>query len=173
MVRHTLSSLGPKVLATRMVRDYVQRLYAPAAAVGRALQRPTYVGASELAAWKHRVRDGLAAVRVDHVESSRGQRLAAARRRAARCGRSSTSAGSTPDDVEVQVVHGRVATPTTICRPDGRRRWRHAESLRGRPAPVRGRPPADRTGPFGYTVRVLPRHTGLASPAELGLVATA
>jgi starch phosphorylase len=31
----------------------------------------------------------------------------------------------------------------------------------------------DRPGPFGYTVRVLPRHDGLASPAELGLVALA
>ena len=29
----------------------------------------------------------------------------------------------------------------------------------------------DRTGPFGYTVRVLPRHELLASPAELGVVA--
>ena len=32
MVRHTLATLGPKVLATRMVRDYVRELYAPAAA---------------------------------------------------------------------------------------------------------------------------------------------
>ena len=31
----------------------------------------------------------------------------------------------------------------------------------------------DRPGPFGYTVRVLPKHSALASPAELGLVALA
>ena len=31
MVRHTLQSLGPQVLASRMVRDYVVQLYAPAA----------------------------------------------------------------------------------------------------------------------------------------------
>jgi starch phosphorylase len=29
----------------------------------------------------------------------------------------------------------------------------------------------DRSGPFGYTVRVLPSHRLLAGPAELGLVA--
>lgn len=29
----------------------------------------------------------------------------------------------------------------------------------------------DRTGPFGYTVRILPAHRLLASGAELGLVA--
>mgnify|MGYP006207422537 CR=1 FL=1 len=30
-----------------------------------------------------------------------------------------------------------------------------------------------RTGPFGYTVRVLPQHAGLANDAELGLVVNA
>ena len=28
----------------------------------------------------------------------------------------------------------------------------------------------ERTGPFGYTVRVLPRHEGLVSPVEMGLL---
>ena len=59
MVRHTLKSLGPKVLATRMVRDYVRQLYAPAAANARALNSD-YAGAAELAAWKERVRGRLA-----------------------------------------------------------------------------------------------------------------
>ena len=57
MVRHTLKSLGPKVLATRMVREYVDRLYAPAARHARALN-DDYDGAAELAAWKQRVRAG-------------------------------------------------------------------------------------------------------------------
>jgi starch phosphorylase len=30
-----------------------------------------------------------------------------------------------------------------------------------------------KSGPVGYTVRVLPRHELLAAPAELGLVTTA
>ncbi len=40
MVRHTLKTLGPKVLATRMVRDYVRDLYAPAA-ISAARSAPT------------------------------------------------------------------------------------------------------------------------------------
>jgi starch phosphorylase len=31
--------------------------------------------------------------------------------------------------------------------------------------------PLERTGPFGYTVRVLPAHPLLATSAELGLIA--
>ncbi|HET8969454.1 MAG TPA: alpha-glucan family phosphorylase, partial [Candidatus Nanopelagicales bacterium] len=69
MVRHTLRTLGPRVLATRMVRDYVLALYAPAANAFRALDG-TYAGAKELAAWKTKVRAAWSSVRVDHVESS-------------------------------------------------------------------------------------------------------
>ena len=69
MVRHTLKSLGPKVLATRMVRDYVRELYVPAAHTARGLNSDFH-GAAELAAWKKRVRAAWPSVRVDHVESS-------------------------------------------------------------------------------------------------------
>ena len=57
MVRHTLKSLGPKVLSTRMVREYVDRLYAPAAVASRAMN-DSYEGAADLASWKHRVVEG-------------------------------------------------------------------------------------------------------------------
>ena len=38
-VKHTLQSLGPQVLASRMVRDYVQQLYTPTARANRGLDR--------------------------------------------------------------------------------------------------------------------------------------
>ena len=69
MVRHTLKSLGPKVLATRMVRDYVRQLYTPAAVTGRRLNSDFH-GAAELSAWKKKVRGAWPHVRVEHVESS-------------------------------------------------------------------------------------------------------
>src|SRR6201999_2946545 len=40
MVRHTVQTLGPKVLASRMVRDYVQQYYTPAAESLRCLTAP-------------------------------------------------------------------------------------------------------------------------------------
>ena len=38
MIMHTVSTLGPKVRASRMVRDYTERLYVPAARSGWALK---------------------------------------------------------------------------------------------------------------------------------------
>lgn len=66
MVRRTLGTLGPKVLADRMVCEYVERLYAPAAQAGRALDPGT---ARRLADWKARVRAAWPRVAVDHVEA--------------------------------------------------------------------------------------------------------
>src|SRR3954465_4300353 len=55
MVKHTLASLGPKVLAGRMLRDYVLDLYAPAALSERRLAADEHATAKTLAAWKLRV----------------------------------------------------------------------------------------------------------------------
>jgi len=166
MVRHTLATLGPKVLADRMVKDYVDVLYAPAALAGRAV---TGAAARELAEWKAHVRRSWHAVRVDHVESNGigdapevGNTLSL---------RVFVSLGElAPADVEVQVVHGRVddadrivdgtVAPLKAGRRDEHGRWFYEGSLA-----------LDRTGPFGYTVRVMPTHGLLASPAELGLIA--
>jgi starch phosphorylase len=174
MVRHTFASLGPKVLASRMVADYVRQLYVPAAASGR---RTTPAVADDLAAFKAKVRSSWPSVRVDHVESSGlsdspqvGEELQV---RAV-----VWIDGLSPDDVDVQVVHGRVSPADTIT-DSVVQSLRYVESIDGGDGPdstryvFGGTLKLRRTGPFGYTVRVLPRHEGLVAPAELGLVANA
>ena len=168
MTRHTLKSLGPKVLATRMVRDYVRQLYTPAALTARALNSD-YAGAGELAAWKKKVRSGWAGVRVEHVESSGvsdapevGDQMSV---------RAFVALGElSPEDVDVQLVHGRSngedeLSDTTV------ESLRVAESYEAGRHRFDGDVVLDHSGSFGYTVRVIPRNNLLASPAELGVVA--
>jgi len=168
MTRHTLKSLGPKVLATRMVRDYVRQLYTPAARTARALNSD-YAGAAELAAWKKKVRAGWSGVRVEHVESSGlsdapevGDQMSV---------RAFIALGSlAPDDVDVQLVHGRSngedeLSDTTVDS------LRVAETYDGGRYRFDGDIVLERGGPFGYTVRVIPRNDLLSSPAELGIIA--
>ncbi|MFD8010518.1 alpha-glucan family phosphorylase [Streptomyces sp. NPDC058955] len=169
MVRRTLADLGPKVLADRMVREYVERLYDPAAAAHRAL---TPGRAQELAAWKARVRAAWPGVSVDHVEIGDDLAEAGAELGATPVVRVRVALGGlAPDDVEVQAVTGRVdaddtltGTRTVTLKPSG------GPDLEGR-QPYAGTLELDRTGPFGCTVRVLPAHPLLAHPAELGLLA--
>ncbi|MFD6907805.1 glycosyltransferase family 1 protein [Streptomyces sp. NPDC060077] len=168
MVRRTLSLLGPKVLAGRMVREYVERLYAPAAHAHRAMDADS---ARALAAWKSRVRGAWHGVTVDHVETSVATATAQLGATLGLRVRVGLGGGIEPEDVEVQAVAGRVdeedritdATavplkPVGTCDEEGRWVYEGPLSL-------------DRTGPFGYTVRILPSHRLLASGAELGLVA--
>ncbi len=176
MVSHTLRTLGPKALASRMVRQYVTELYAPAARASRVLAGQAEAGesggtfqrAAELAAWKRRVTGGWPGVQIEHVEAddvelSPGGRLTV---------RASIALGTlAPEDVSVEVVYGKAGDSDEIIDParstldldgevggDGVARYAGAAEL--------GQP-----GPFGYTVRVLPSHPLLAGPAELGLIA--
>jgi starch phosphorylase len=112
MVRHTRKSLGPKVLATRMVRDYVRELHAPAVGNARMLNAD-YAGAAKLAAWKKRVTTGWPSVRVERVESSGvGE---AAEVGALLSVPAFVSPGElTPDDVHVQVLHGNIDTKDVL-----------------------------------------------------------
>ncbi|MGW1764902.1 alpha-glucan family phosphorylase [Streptomyces sp. NPDC002073] len=170
MVRRTLVSLGPKVLAGRMVREYVERLYAPAALAHRSLDPGA---ARALAAWKAKVRAAWPRVTVDHVEAA----AAAPVNGTAELGATLTVRvqvtldALAPDEVEVQAVAGRVDAADVIADartfplkpasgPDLEGRWLYEGPL-----------PLDRTGAFGYTVRILPSHPLLATPAELGLLA--
>ncbi|MCB5177884.1 alpha-glucan family phosphorylase [Streptomyces antimicrobicus] len=171
MVRRTLVSLGPKVLAGRMVREYVERLYAPAAAAHRALDP---AAARELAAWKARVRSCWPGVRVDHVEALAATPVnGTAELGATLTLRVQVSLdGLTPDDIEVQAVAGTVDAEDVIRDARGfPLKPAAGPDLEGRRL-YEGPLALDRTGPFGYTVRILPSHPLLASPAELGLMAT-
>lgn len=171
MVRHTLATLGPKVQATRMVADYVAHLYVPAAADGAALAADDRAGAMALADWRARVRAAWPQVSVDHVDSGGvaasphvGDRLHV---------QAWVALGElTPDDVEVQVLHGAVGPDdeiaefrvTALALDDTYEADRYGYS---------GDVELTATGPFGYTVRVVPRHPALTSVASAGLVTTA
>jgi starch phosphorylase len=170
MVRHTLKSLGPKVLSSRMLRDYVLGLYLPAAAAERAINT-SFDGARELAAFKQRVRDGWDQVRIDHVET--GGLAESPEVGATLDLQVYVSLGDlTPADVCVEVVHGRVKGEDDLVDP-ARAALTLAESYEGGRHRFDGHLVLDRPGAFGYTLRVLPQHAALASPAELGLVAQA
>ncbi|BBZ59461.1 glycosyltransferase family 1 protein [Mycolicibacterium monacense] len=175
MVRHTLRVLGPKVLASRMVRDYTEKYYAPAA---QSLRRTvedadgvTFGAASELAAYRRRVQAAWPKLEITDVDSS-GLPDTPLINSELTLTATVALAGLRPDEVSVQAVLGRVDASDTLLDPvtapmehtgtadDGREVFATTT-----PLPV--------AGPVGYTVRVLPHHRLLAADNELGLVALA
>ena len=171
MVRHTIGKLGPSVLASRMVRDYVFSLYAPAAISARALAADGYAAGRGLAEWRQRMAKEWPGVTVSHVEAS-GDADTPEIGQTIRLRALVTLGGVAPDDVTVEAAYGRVDDSDEI-----RDAHRLALECRGEAGDgqwaYEGEVPLARTGAFGYTVRVLPRHPSLASPAELGLITSA
>jgi starch phosphorylase len=178
MVRHALRSLGPQVLASRMVKQYVNELYAPAARSSRRLAASSFAPARSLARWLATTEAQWPSVRVTHVEAATitdspdlGSVLPI---------RAVVDLGElSPEDVVVQAVYGRVNdnddfvydATKDICAESVEMEFAGKSDdglLR-----FEGVVPLGRTGPFGYTVRVLPRHDLLLSLAETKLVATA
>ncbi len=172
MVRHTLATLGPKVLARRMVQQYVGELYLPAVSSSRRLAGDDgYQATKELAHWRQRVTQAWPTVRVDHVESSGvgdspqlGDTVHVD---------AYVSLGSLdPADVRVEIVHGPVSDADDRIKDASRQEIGVAEAYESGRYRYGGELTLGRTGGFGYTVRVLPKHEQLVAPAELGLVAS-
>jgi starch phosphorylase len=172
MVRHTLETLGPKVLASRMVRDYTEQYYAPAAAARR--QAVADVGgvafgqAREFAGYRQRVAQAWPHVVVTDVDSTGlpdipllGSPLTLTATVAL--------AGLRPDEVTVQAVLGRVDEGDLLQRP-AYVDMAHVGSGEGGTEIFSATTPLPMAGPLGYTVRVLPHHRLLITDAELGLV---
>jgi starch phosphorylase len=167
MVKHTLRTLGPKVLSSRMLHDYVTELYDPAGASSRARTADDFAGVRAMAAWRHRIAKAWPGVRIEHVEARDGDD---APHLGGRMRVSATVALGelTPDDVCVEVAYGRVNEDDDMTEPA------HTPlAVTGHDGGVvhyAGEVPLDRAGAFGYTVRVLPENAVLSTPAELGLV---
>ncbi|MFC4012466.1 alpha-glucan family phosphorylase [Nonomuraea purpurea] len=169
MVKHTLTSLGPKVLAGRMLRDYVVDLYNPAATAARALSADSHAAAKAFAAWRVRVDNAWPGVRVEHVEATGvgdtpevGASIEL---------RATIALGDLePDDVLVEAAYGKVGPHDELEHPAYAKLTVTSVDDDGH-AHYTGTVPLDRTGAFGYTVRVVPDHPLAATPAELGLIA--
>lgn len=176
MVRHTLQTLGPKVLASRMVRDYVENYYAPAALSGRTTVAAPEGGsefdaARELAAYRRRTEEAWPKVKITDVDSTGlpdtpllGSKLTLTA--------TVQLAGLAAEEVTVQAVLGRVDAGDVLLDPVTVE-MSYTGSAEGGSQVFSATTPLPLAGALGYTVRVLPRHPMLAGPAEFGLVTLA
>ena len=168
-VRASLISLGPRVVADRMVRDYVEQFYEPMGRRSDAVGASHHARAKALSAWKERVRAGWPEVAIHSVDGDASSVDLGAERvvdAVVHVGPLAT------DDVAVELLHGPLgpdgelgfsAQRMDLVGPDeGSNRYRY-----------RGRFTCTRAGRYGYTARVVPNHPDLVHPAETGCVAWA
>src|SRR6516165_5576633 len=179
MVRHTLQTLGPKVLASRMVRDYVEHYYTPAAESLRKAIAPAegdesggeFGAARELAAYRRRAEEAWTRIDITDVDSTGlpdtpvlGSKLTLTA--------TVQLAGLVPDEVTVQALVGRVDARDALLDPVTVE-MSYSGTAEGGNQVFSTTMPLPLAGAVGYTVRVLPNHPMLAASNELGLVTLA
>lgn len=172
MLRHTMSTLGPKVLATRMVRDYIEKLYTPTARSNAAVRADGYAGARDLAAYKAKVHAAWPSISVDHVEAH-GLSDSPQVGETLHVDAYVRLDGLEPSEVDVQVVTGTAAIGSDDLSDWTATSLSLVERYHDGITKYSGQIAIERTGQFGYTVRVLPQHEQLAFQSSLGLVANA
>ncbi len=169
MMRKTIAGLGPKVRATRMVRDYVKKYYTPAAAsAGRVACNGT---ATELAFWKQKVRAAWPGVAVARVESRLPETVEVGSSHVVEA--AVRLNGLSPSDVAVELVSGEVDAVDELRNVQIDRFELAGEDSSDDNVLFRLTDVSKAAGLIGYTVRVVPYHPLLASTAELGLAALA
>ncbi|HEY8498626.1 MAG TPA: alpha-glucan family phosphorylase [Limnochordales bacterium] len=167
-MRRSIAAIAPHFNTHRMVKEYAERYYVPAARRAVALAADGMRRARELARWKQVVAQSWPGVRIDDVQSTAADPVPTDRGFAVRA--VAFLNGLHPDDVVAELYLGRVDPrgELTGCRvlrmapagtaPGGRFVFEVAE--------VR----VEGSGLHGFQVRLRPAHPDLAAPLETGLV---
>ncbi len=152
-MKNCISTLAPMFNTNRMVQEYVQKLYRPAARHARELARDNLHGSIELAHFKRRLREHWAGITIEQVDAPISKALMV--REHLDVNAIVNLGELTADDVQVQIytgpadADGRIVqghSAMMICREelgDGRHRFN-------------GTIPTNTSGRFGFAVRVVP-----------------
>ncbi|GAB2767802.1 alpha-glucan family phosphorylase [Amycolatopsis magusensis] len=163
-VWHTLQTLGPRLQASRMVREYVETGYRPAVETVHGAVADGYRGALSLAEYRTKVEVAWPRLTIFDTELQVEAPDTLVVGTEVRVGARIDLAGLEPSEVDVQAVVGKVGDTDELA---------EAVTVSMEPAGIGAFAAKLRlpyAGSLGYTVRVLPKHGLLASPAELGRV---
>ncbi len=166
LMRESIRSITPVFNTHRMVREYTERLYEPAAAAHTVLAASGGAKARALSEWKDLIRAAWPMVRVDKVEADVFGQVQVAETIPVRA---IVHLGSlSPKDVTVQAYYGEeynceILAPATT-------NLELSAKLDGGAFLYHGSVAASESGSYGLSVRVIPTHPHLTQAHELRLI---
>jgi starch phosphorylase len=165
-MKNAMSTVIPLYSSSRMVIEYVQRLYQPSERRLERLAAGEFERARALAAWKAHLRQNWPAVKVVGLETNAGDELPVGAelevRASVRLGQLSA------DDVSVEIYEGPLDADQDIER--GRAALMSPAGVEKGVTLFTGQLRCQRSGLYGFTVRVLPRHVDLDNAFEPRLI---
>ncbi|MBC8264435.1 MAG: alpha-glucan family phosphorylase [Anaerolineales bacterium] len=166
-MKATMRTICPAFNTNRMVREYTERFYLPAAQRHQRLTENEMARAKALAHWKSHLHEHWADIRVDNVEAEAPAKLKVGAELQVRA---QVNLGALePKDVAVQLYYGLLDTRGEILKGEAiPMKW--VESNGDGSHVFVGPISCRASGRYGYALRVLPHHEDLSNPYEPGLI---
>ena len=166
-MKGAMRAICPVFNTNRMIREYAERFYLPAAQRYRHLAEDEMARAKALAQWKSHLGGYWSEIRVDNVEAEVPAKLKVGAELQVRA---QVYLGALePKDVTVQLYYGPLDTRGEI--PKGEvmpMKWVESNGDRGQV--FVGSIPCRTSGRYGYALRILPHHEDLSNSYEPGLI---
>lgn len=166
-IKKSMTSLGPVFNTNRMVSEYTENLYIEQMERLHKLEADNSSAVKTYAAWKEKVYKSWNKVAVEKVMAEDSKEFEVGS--SVKVNATVALGLLTPDDVQVEIVFGRVDgnynmvnTDTVTMQPLGKAEGKHLN--------YEGMIPCDYSGNFGLTVRVLPKNDLQAHRFETSLV---
>ncbi|MCK9560037.1 MAG: alpha-glucan family phosphorylase [Candidatus Marinimicrobia bacterium] len=167
MMKASLKAICPQYNSNRMLSEYTDRIYYPAAVRADMLLKDDYAIAKELAHWKEKMRDNWDSVRFLKVSAGPVEDLSVNSQLKIQA--EIYLDGLQVEDVDVQVYYGRVDADGSIM--DGRfASMKFEKSIDSKKNIYVGEINHWESGLNGYTIRIIPKHSAMAHPFEDGLI---
>lgn len=166
MAKRSIATIAPRFNVTRMVGEYVRKLYAPAANCGRRHAADDHAVARDVAAWKAKIRAAWPGVRLHRLDSPERRLKFGA---SLHIEIAVQLSGLAATDVTVEALFGRPA------RNGGIGRVRHyplqctGQRDNGEALFTLELTP-ELCGKLEYRIRIFPTHAALSHPFETGLM---
>ncbi len=166
-IKASMRTICPMFNTDRMIQEYTDRMYAPAAERWRKLTADGYAGAKALSQWKRAMARHWEGVRIEQVEANDDVELAVGKRLTIRA---RVRLGKVkPEDVAVELYHGRIDTHGQLVEAMSQP-MEHQETLPDETYWFHGEVTCRRSGRHGYAIRILPKHPDLVHRYDTGLI---
>jgi len=167
MMKNAIRRICPVFNSNRMVRQYVESFYEPAARRAAALRENKYERARALAHWKERVRSAWSKLAIERIETSKLDTLKAGS--AFQVSALVRLGDLNPDDVSVSAYVGKLGSRTDLFNTQTIPLAAQGAFEKGRQL-FGGEVRCELSGQYGFSVVVLPNHPDLPNAYEMNLV---
>jgi starch phosphorylase len=166
-IKASIRNIAPRFNTNRMVHQYFQQFYLPAALRAERLAADDLARAKELAAWLHKIRQEWSQIRIGRVWTGIGEDVKVGSRVPVQA--SIYLGNLRPSEVTVELYHGALDPHFDIYTGQAIPMSYKADEGKGSHTFI-GEIPCHTTSQYGFTLRVVPRHEDLSHPFAARLI---